>query len=103
MRALSKYIVLLAAVYVAAWTVSYAAVLASRGDGLDFTWYFEYWGLAWTFRGGELPSFIWLCSIIVFVPLAVFVLRRSRDRLSSRNVRNQTRNQGGQPRKTHLC
>jgi hypothetical protein len=51
----------------------------SRGDGLDFSHYFEYFGLAWSFHGGELPSFIWLFSLIAFLPLAglsVFVVRR---------------------------
>ena len=79
MRTLLRYAVVLTAVYFAAWTGSYSVTLFSRGDGLDFTHFFEYLGLAWTFRGGELPSFIWLFSIIAFLPMAglvVFLLRR---------------------------
>lgn len=79
MRRLLKYAVVLAVVYLAAWTVAYAVMFVSRGDGLDFTYYFEYLRLAWTFSGEELPSFIWLFSILAFLPLAglsVFLLRR---------------------------
>tara|TARA_R110002049_G_scaffold15246_1_gene62601 strand:- start:1080 stop:1298 length:219 start_codon:yes stop_codon:yes gene_type:complete len=54
----------------AAWTVSYTLTIVSRGEGRDFTCFLEYFRLAWTFRGGELPSFIWLFSILVFLPLA---------------------------------
>ncbi|MEO8352626.1 MAG: hypothetical protein ABI680_12890 [Chthoniobacteraceae bacterium] len=74
-----RYAVVLVDVYLAAWTASYAVILSARGDGLDFTFFFEYLRLAWTFSGGELPSFIWLFSIIAFFPLAglsVFLLRR---------------------------
>ena len=74
-----RYALVLVAVYFAAWTASYAAMFVSRGDGLDFSYFFEYLGLAWTFSGGELPSFIWLFSVIAFLPLAVlavFLLRR---------------------------
>lgn len=79
MRTLLRFAVVLVAVYLAAWTSSYAVMSVSRGDGLDFTYFFEYLRLAWTFSGGELPSFIWLVSIIAFLPLAglsVFCLRR---------------------------
>jgi len=70
MRIIFRYTVVLAAVYFVAWTASYAVMFVSRGDGLDFTFFFEYLRLAWTFSGGELPSFIWLFSIIGFLPLA---------------------------------
>lgn len=79
MRTLLRCAVVLAAAYLAAWTLSYAFIFVSRGDGLDFTYYFEYLALAWTFRAGELPLFIWLFSVIAFLPLAVlvvFLLRR---------------------------
>ncbi len=79
MKTLSKYGVVLFAVYLAAWTASYAIMFAYRGDGWDFTYFFEYLKLAWTFRGGELPSLLWLFSIILFLPAAVlsaFLLRR---------------------------
>ena len=79
MRTLFRYAVVLVAVYLAAWTGSYAVLFVNRGGGLDFTHFFEYLRLAWTFSGGELPSFIWLFSIIAFLPLAglsIFVLRR---------------------------
>lgn len=74
MKKFLRYAVALVAIYFATWTAAYALVL-----GMDFTHYFEYLALAWTNRGLELPSFIWLFSIISFLPsagLAVFLLRR---------------------------
>jgi hypothetical protein len=79
MRKLLKYAVVLVPVYLAAWTASYTYMFLSRGDGWDFSFFFEYLGLAWTFSGGELPTFIWLFSIIGFLPLAglsIFLLWR---------------------------
>jgi hypothetical protein len=66
-----KYAVALVLAYLAAWTTSYTCVFLTRGDGLDFTHYFKYLALAWTFRAGELVSFIWVGSLITFLPLAV--------------------------------
>ena len=79
MRTLLKYVLVLAATYLAAWTGSYAFIFVSQGDGFKFTYYFEYLAAAWMFRAGELPFFIWLFSVIAFLPLAVlvvFLLRR---------------------------
>ncbi len=66
-----RYAIVLSATYIVAWTVSYIFVFLSRGEGLDFRYYVEYFLLAWTFRGFELPSFIWLSSLVAFAPLAV--------------------------------
>jgi hypothetical protein len=74
MKPFLRYAVILAAIYFAAWTVSYAGIFVSRGDGLDFSHYFEYLALAWTFHGGELPAFILLFSVIAFLPLAVLAV-----------------------------
>ena len=79
MRLFLKYTLVLVAVYLAAWTAAYAIMLMSRGDGLDFRNFAEYLWLGWTFKGGELPTFIWIFSMIAFLPLAglaVFFLRR---------------------------
>ena len=79
MKTLLEYAVALVIAYLAAWTASYAFVFVARDDGLDLTHYFDYLALAWTFRGGELPSFIWTFSLTAFLPLAVllvFGLRR---------------------------
>ncbi len=74
MSTLFRYAVLLSAAYLATWTASYAVVLVSRGDGLDFTHFFEYLRLGWTFTGGELPAMIWLLSVSAFLPLAGLAL-----------------------------
>lgn len=69
----------LMATYLAAWTASYLATFVSWGDGLNFAHFFEYLRLAWSFSGGELPTFIWLLSLVIFVPLAglaIWLLKR---------------------------
>ena len=79
MKTLSKYSVLLVIVYLAAWTASYVAMFFSRGDGWDFSHFCEYFALAWTFRGGEIPTFIWWFSVFAFFPLAglaIFLLKK---------------------------
>jgi hypothetical protein len=82
-----RYATALVATYLVAWTLSYVFVFVSRGDGLDFSHLFEYLLLAWTFRAGEGPSFIWLFSVAAFLPLAllvIFLLRSQRGTLSRR-------------------
>ena len=74
MRTFLKYAVALLATYLLAWTASYVYMFVSRGDSLDFSHYLEYFVLAWTFNGLEIPTFIWLFSIVTFVPLAVIVI-----------------------------
>lgn len=74
MKMFFKYAAILAVIYFAAWTLAYVCIFVSRGDGLDFSHYFEYLALAWTFSGGELPLFIWLFSVIAFLPLVVIVV-----------------------------
>ena len=67
------------AIYLVTWTGSYVFIFVSRGDGFDFSHYFEYPVLAWTFQAGELPAFIWLFSVAAFLPLPLlvfFLLRR---------------------------
>jgi hypothetical protein len=79
MKIILKYTLGLAAAYFLAWTVSYLFIFLTRGEGFDFSYYFQYLALAWTFRAGELPLFIWLFSLIGFLPLAwlvIFLLRR---------------------------
>ena len=71
-----QYILVLTGTYLVAWTVSYAFVM-----GADFSYYVEYFVLAWTFNAFEIPAFIWLFSVVLCVPLAllvVFLLKRSK-------------------------
>ena len=81
MRRLFKCLIALPVVYLVAWTIAYAGIFLSRGDGLDFSHYFRYLGWAWTLRGGELPTFIWYFTFLVFLPLAglslFFLARRA--------------------------
>ena len=80
MNTILRHTVVLIVAYFAAWTAAYAGAFLSRGDDLNFTYFFEYLHLAWTFRGLELPAFIWFFSIIIFLPLAglmLFLLRKS--------------------------
>jgi hypothetical protein len=64
----------LLAIYLVAWTVSYVLIFLSRGDGLDVSYYGEYFVAAWTGRAFELPGFIWLFSIAIFAPFAVLAI-----------------------------
>jgi hypothetical protein len=52
MRTLCKLVIILPVVYLVAWTMAYVGIV-----GLDFSYYFAYFGWAWTFRGGELPTY----------------------------------------------
>jgi hypothetical protein len=91
MKKLSPYAVALFTAYSVAWTLSYMVVFLARGDGLDLRYFFQYLALAWTFQTGELPAFIWLLSVAVFLllaPLVIFFLlrRRSLDRSAREKV-----------------
>jgi hypothetical protein len=71
-----QYILVLAGTYLVAWTVSYVVVM-----GADFRYYVQYFVLAWTFNGFEIPAFIWPFSVVLCVPLTllvVFLLKRSK-------------------------
>lgn len=81
MKTVFRYSGTLVGVYLAAWTASYVIMV-----GLDFSHFFEYFRLAWTFNGGELPTFIWWFSVLAFLPLAVlavFLLKRYQKRLNT--------------------
>ena len=67
-----KKIMLLVAVYLAAWTVAYSIMME-----FDYRYYFEYLYLAWT-SPGERPVFIQIISVLVtiFVLVAFFVVNK---------------------------
>ena len=74
-----RFMIALVGTYVFAWTASFIFMFASRDEATPWDLYFPYLRVAWTFRAGEIPSFIWLYSVVVFVPLStlvVIVLRR---------------------------
>jgi hypothetical protein len=83
MRTFLKYTGALFATYMVAWSASYVFMFISRGDPLDFRYYWEYFKLAWTFNGLEVPSFIWLFSIVAFLPLAALLVSRRLIRVGS--------------------
>jgi len=64
----------LVAAYFAAWTASFVFIFFSRGETPPWDLYWSYLMMAWTFRAGELPTFIWLFSVVAFVPLATLVV-----------------------------
>ncbi len=61
----------LLAAYFVAWTVAYAFIAYSAVNRLDFSHYFEWFVLAWTFQGLEMVVFTWYLSLALFLPLAV--------------------------------
>ena len=82
-----KNVLLIAIGYGFAWTTSYIVIMLSRGDGLGFQFYFEYLASAWTFRGGVLPTFTWLLSIVIFIVLVfVWVIEGRRDSKHDRSA-----------------
>jgi len=79
MKALLRYTIALLGAYFVAWTVSYVIIMYNAVLRLDFSEYFNWFVLAWTFRGFEMVAITWLLSIVMFLPLAtvaVFLARR---------------------------
>jgi hypothetical protein len=74
-----RYTIALLGAYFVGWTVSYLIVMYNAIRRLDFSEYFNWFVLAWTFRGFEMVAITWLLSIAVFLTLtivAVFLVRR---------------------------
>jgi hypothetical protein len=79
MSAPFRYSIALLGAYFVAWTVSYVIVMFNAVRRLDFSEYFNWFVLAWTFRGFEMVAITWLLSIAAFIPpaiVAVFLARR---------------------------
>ncbi len=53
--------------YALSWLAAYSTVMVLRGDGASLKYVFSYFIDAWSFSGGEVPSFIWLFSLGFFV------------------------------------
>jgi hypothetical protein len=53
--------------YVLSWFLAYVLTFLLRGDSLDFGYFLEYLFLGWTFTGFELPMFMWMFSIVIFL------------------------------------
>ena len=79
MKAFVRYTLAVTAAYWVAWTVAYIAVMYNAVLRLDFSEYFHWLVLAWTFRGFEMVALTWLLSMGLFLPsaaVAVFLVRR---------------------------
>lgn len=59
--------------YPLSWLLAYVLVMGTVSNGLDLSYLFQYLVLAWTFSGGELPSFIWIGSLVIFAALVAIV------------------------------
>ncbi len=70
----TKWVLLSLSLYAVAWTISYVGMFLLRGDGLSAQYYFEYLMLGWSFSGGELPSYIWLYSMVIFLAMITSVV-----------------------------
>jgi len=58
--------------------------MLSRGDGLSLDYLITYFKAAWRFSAGELPSFIWLVSLVLYaVFLASWLVVSRRHRASA--------------------
>jgi len=69
-----RWMLILLSTYAIAWCSSYVLIMTSRSDGLALEHFFEYFALAWSFSGGELPTFVWLGSLLIFLVLIGLVL-----------------------------
>ena len=58
---------LYAGYYFLSWFLAYALTFLLRGDTVDFGFFLEYLVLGWTFTGFELPMFMWMFSIVIFL------------------------------------
>ena len=79
MKATLSYIGAVVAAYFVAWTVAYIAVMYNAVLHIDFSEYFQWLVLAWTFRGLEMVAVTWLLSMGLFLPfaaVAVFLVRK---------------------------
>jgi hypothetical protein len=74
MRKIFKHAVGLLVAYFVAWTAAFVGMSSSRGESAPWDLYWSYFTMAWTFHAGELPLFIWLFSVVAFVPLAALVI-----------------------------
>jgi len=69
--------------YFICWVVAYCAMMLSCGDSLSLELLVSYFKLAWTFSAGELPSFIWLFSVVLYTfAIGAWVLISRRRRFS---------------------
>jgi hypothetical protein len=77
-----KFAIAAAVAYAFAWSASYVLVMGAGSGSVDFGHYFEYLGFAWSFSGGELPTFMWFASIAIFAGIAVvaYLVRKVRNR-----------------------
>ena len=57
--------------YFLAWTTTYVFTWASRGDEVDFRYYFKYLKAVLTLSGGEIIPFLFLVNIALFVLIAL--------------------------------
>ena len=67
MRKIKLILLLSAPVFIYSWTVAYTLMFLARGDGFDFSFYFEYLKLSLTGSGLMLPSFILLFSLVIYL------------------------------------
>ncbi len=62
------------AAYIPCWAVAHCAVMLSRADGLSLGYLIPYFKQAWIFSADELPSFIWVISLVLYALLLAFWL-----------------------------
>ena len=88
MKRLLLWGLLLPPTYIICWTLAFVLTFLFGGDVPDFRLYFKYLVDSWTFNGFERPTFVWLFSLILFLPVAslVFALAIRRGRQERREM-----------------
>ena len=73
--------------YFLSWFLAYFLILFLRGDSLDFGYFLEYLILGWTFTGLELPTLMWMFSIVIFLVVAFGVDPFVKERMAQKSKR----------------
>ena len=76
--------------YFLSWFLAYFLTLFLRGDSLDFDYFLEYLFLGWTFTGFEVPTFMWMFSIVIFLVFAFGVDPVLKERMAQKSKRRSS-------------
>jgi uncharacterized membrane protein YphA (DoxX/SURF4 family) len=60
--------------YLFSWFLAYVLVFLMRRDNLDVSYVIQYFFLAWSFRGLEIPASIQIVSVIIFLLAGSLIL-----------------------------
>lgn len=74
-----KKILIFLLMYLVSWAFSFVVI---NGD-FNFKYMVEYFALAWTFDGLMRPTYTWILSLVIFLPMLGVSLYMTRKRSNS--------------------